>query len=327
MSTNESTNSGRTGDGDGANAEGSGSLPGGAIGKGRPWTTAELLELSSLDALGLLDEQERRQYEEGFAASTPAVKAMLRAHQSMELRAHEARLPLVAPPASLRERVIGAVLSVARQGPGAVLARIGPSGGEVGDASVVGSADEMAELDRLSRLAEGGRGRSRRVHALWRAAAIGCMAAAVLFGVVSVQLWGQFRRLDTAIRSNTVAEVFAKEFGPRFEASLMSPQTRFVQFEAGEKRLGPGGPQAVAVLLLENGGKAGQLFARDLPQNTPMTLSVVSSDGSARRPVLTFVTTDARAVHQLANLQIPDGSRLELHASAEQTPLLRSINL
>jgi hypothetical protein len=45
-------------------------------------STAELFEMASLDALGLLDEQERRAFEEGFAAAAPSVKAQLRAAQS-----------------------------------------------------------------------------------------------------------------------------------------------------------------------------------------------------------------------------------------------------
>jgi hypothetical protein len=318
-------------------------------GPGAPWSTAELLEASTLDALGLLDEQERRQFEEGFAVATPTVKAMLRAHQSMALRSYEAQLPSVKlptsqPSPSLRQRVIEAILSAAREAPTSVLARIGPSGGEPQPAE----AQELAELERLSRLAEAGTGRSRRVHAVWRAAAIGCMAAAVLFGVVSVQLWGQFRRLDSQIRTNTVAEVFAKEFGPRFEASLMNPQTRFVQFEApagafaatqsgagaGGAGTGAGagggigeGRRAVAVMLLERAGKVGHFFARDLPPNTPMTLALVSPDGSTRRVLASFVSSDARTVQQLADLEIPDGARIELYAAAEPVPLLRSVNL
>ncbi len=298
----------------------------------RAWSTAELLELSTLDALGLLDEQERRTFEEGFAAATPAVKAMLRAHQSLELRAHAAQLSEGVPAVSLRQRVIDAVLGAARGSAprgvvgvptaGAVLARIGP---ELNATGVASADDELAELDRLSRLAEGGR--SRRVNPLWRAAAIGCMAAAVLFGVVSVQLWGDFRRLDGAIRNNTVAEVFAKEFGPRFEHALMSPRTRFVQFAAQTPAVKGEGPQAVAVMLIDQDGKAGQFFARDLPQNTPLTLSVVSPDGKVRTAVLSFVATDTRATQQLADMAIPDGAWIELHASAEQAPLLKSFNL
>jgi hypothetical protein len=58
-----------------------------------------------------------------------------------------------------------------------------------------------------------------------------------------------------------------------------------------------------------------------------MTLALVSPDGSSRRVLASFVSSDARAVQQLADLDIPDGARLELYASAEQVPLLRSVNL
>jgi hypothetical protein len=275
----------------------------------------ELLELASLDALGLLDEDERRQFEASFAAATPAIRAQVRAQQSLEAGHQISALPEGAPAPSLRQRVIDRVLAELRtERAGApVIARIDERG--VHAAELVGTT-----------------GRARGVNPLWRAAAIGCMAAAVLFGVVSIQLWGQFDRLDNAIRTNTVAEVFAREFGPRFETALLNPKTQFVQFDVAQGA--PGEPAvaqtAAGVMLVDASASAGQFFARDLPANQHFALVVVTpgAAGTAeRRVIATFTSTDTRAVHQLANFTLPAGATIEVQSLLTARPVLRSMNI
>ena len=62
-------------------------------------TTHELLELASLDALGLLDADERESFERAFRAAAPAVQAQIRREQ---LRAPRSAMnsPAVDPLAS-----------------------------------------------------------------------------------------------------------------------------------------------------------------------------------------------------------------------------------
>lgn len=71
-------------------------------------TTRDLLEQASLDALGLLDEQERKDFERAFAAAPSEVKAQLRREQS-RFADLDRWLPAVEPPADLKGRVMAAV--------------------------------------------------------------------------------------------------------------------------------------------------------------------------------------------------------------------------
>lgn len=92
-------------------------------------TTKELLELASLDALGLLDEQEREEFEKAFRAAAPEVKDQLRREQS-RFADLDRWLPAVEPPATLKTSVMNAVReaihAVSAPAP-AVAGRITPS--------------------------------------------------------------------------------------------------------------------------------------------------------------------------------------------------------
>ncbi|MCA9292953.1 MAG: hypothetical protein KDA20_03980 [Phycisphaerales bacterium] len=70
--------------------------------------TQDLLEQASLDALGLLDEQERQAFETAFRAAPPAVQSQVRREQA-RFAASEAMLPKVDVPAGLKFRVMAAV--------------------------------------------------------------------------------------------------------------------------------------------------------------------------------------------------------------------------
>ncbi|MEO1130526.1 MAG: hypothetical protein AAFX05_12590, partial [Planctomycetota bacterium] len=71
-------------------------------------TTQELYELASLDALGLLDDDERADFERAFRAAAPEVQAQIR-RQQLHAADIEDLLPRVEPPAGLRARVLEAV--------------------------------------------------------------------------------------------------------------------------------------------------------------------------------------------------------------------------
>lgn len=70
--------------------------------------TQDLLEQASLDALGLLDEQERAAFETAFRAAPPAVQSQVRREQA-RFASSEAMLPRVDVPAGLKFRVMSAV--------------------------------------------------------------------------------------------------------------------------------------------------------------------------------------------------------------------------
>jgi hypothetical protein len=71
-------------------------------------TIRDLLENASLDALGLLDEEERAEFESAFRSAAPEVQAQVRREQRRAADL-DATLPNVEAPVGLRARVVGAV--------------------------------------------------------------------------------------------------------------------------------------------------------------------------------------------------------------------------
>lgn len=74
----------------------------------RSMSIRELLEHAHMDALGLLDEQDRAAFDAAFRAAPPALREQVRAEQARMARM-ESTLPRVTPDASLRDRVVMAV--------------------------------------------------------------------------------------------------------------------------------------------------------------------------------------------------------------------------
>ena len=62
--------------------------------------TRDLLEYAALDALGLLDDAEREEFERAFRAASPEVQAMVRREQTRAADI-DAILPRVEAPAGL----------------------------------------------------------------------------------------------------------------------------------------------------------------------------------------------------------------------------------
>jgi hypothetical protein len=274
-------------------------------------STAELFEMASLDALGLLDEQERRAFEEGFAAAAPSVKAQLRAAQS-RVAEIDAFLPRVSPRAGLRDRVLAAVQA-------AIDAAI-PSRNPV--AKVHGAGREAPLLP------------SRGVSAIWRAVAIGCAAAVVVVSVVTVQMYRQVQEQDRAFASGEMAQTFIRSFGAQFEPSLYSPKTRFVQFDVASKMGAAARAQMGALLMMDPEAKTAQFFCRDLPElEGHYALVLLDEKGSIVRQVSALRASGGRIVAQnIAGLDFKSGMSFALTSAPARPdqlgePLLRSNNL
>jgi len=71
-------------------------------------TTQEMIEMASLDALGMLDADERAEFEAAFRAASPSVQAQVRREQKRFADA-EHLLPEVDPPAGMKFRVMSAI--------------------------------------------------------------------------------------------------------------------------------------------------------------------------------------------------------------------------
>lgn len=257
-------------------------------------TTHELLEMVSLDALGLLDEQEREEFERAFMAAPPAVQAQIRREQARLARG-DGLLPAVEPPPGLRARVIAAV----REAMQAVTARRGVAG-------------------RIGPLLPG-----RGVTPAWRVAAIGCAAAALVFAVTTVHMRSVFDRVNDQIQQNQREDLFAREFGVRFRQTLFSKDTTFVQF-AGDPS--GGAAAAEALLMLEADRSSGQLLIRGLPEAAgEYSLRVVDEEGNVVGDAI--VTFRAGEPHKrVKGLALRAGQSLAILApGSKDSALLRSI--
>ena len=71
-------------------------------------TLQEMLEAVQLDALGMLEGEDLRAFEEAFASANPSIQAQVRAEQERAVRA-TMNFSDAVPPAYMKERVLGAI--------------------------------------------------------------------------------------------------------------------------------------------------------------------------------------------------------------------------
>lgn len=220
-------------------------------------TTHELLELASLDALGLLDDDERAEFERGFQAAPPALQAQIRREQARLARAEDL-LPDIDAPASLRARVLArvrdAIQTVGARRGGRLIPMMLPS---------------------------------RGVSPIWRAAAIGSMAAAIVFGFATLRIRTEVVKINDLISANAQDAEWIREYGPRFRDLVDSPTTRLVQFDGSAAPQQGQGVPSRAVILVDGNDGSGLFLSRDLPPSANgYALVPVRDDGSLGAPIL-----------------------------------------
>ncbi len=249
-------------------------------------TTHELLELASLDALGLLDEDERQAFERAFQAAPPALQAQIRREQARLARA-ESLLPDVEAPASLRARVLAAVREAIQ---------------------TVGSGRRDAAARALPPLMP-----SRGVSPIWRAVAIGAAAAAMVFGFATLRIRTEVETINKLISANAQEAEWVREFGARFSDVFDHPSTRFVQFTAVA---GDGGGASSRALIMVDSEGAGMFCARDLPTNPygKYALVPVLADGTLGQPVALFETPPGGTRHneRILNFEVATANAASL---------------
>lgn len=202
-------------------------------------STHELLELASLDALGLLDPEEREAFDRAFRAAPPALQAQIRREQ-LRLAHIDDMLPAVEPPPGLRARVVSAVreainsMTVRRISGGAIVPDLRPSYG---------------------------------VNRLWRLGAVAAAAASIVLGLSVLQMRMDYSAIQTGAFNNAVNDKILNEFGVRFSDAMFNPETRFVQFTSGGEADAPAAFPGRALLVVEPSSRTGELFVKNLPAN------------------------------------------------------------
>lgn len=210
------------------------------------FTTRDLLEYASLDALGLLDEGEREEFERAFRAASPEVQAMVRREQTRAADI-DAWLPRVEAPAGLKQRVVmawrEAVSAVAPEPVGSI-----------------GPAVPQVHI-------------GLRTGYIWRAACIGFATATLVLGgffISSLQLNNDLR---TQISQNTNNGQISK-LGPGFLGTFFASDKR-------EFALQPQVDVAAAVqgsLLVSGDQGHGVLVFKRLPSDQGTYRVVIETD-------------------------------------------------
>lgn len=203
--------------------------------------THELLEMASLDALGLLDADERESFERAFRAAAPAIQAQIRREQ-LRTSLSDDLLPEVEPPPGLRPRVLARVrdalvgsLTVRKISGGAVVPALRPVYG---------------------------------VSRMWRIGAIASAAAAIVLGFTTLQLRSDYQGISGGLSDHVIRDSILKDFSSKFSQAMFDPQTQFVQFapepasSAAESQPAFAGK---ALLVIDPASRSGQLFVKDLP--------------------------------------------------------------
>lgn len=239
----------------------------------------ELLELAALDAMGLLDESERVEFEQALSSASPALQAQVRREQA-RIALDERLLPDVDAPVGLRARVIAAV----REAMSAITPRRQARG-------------------RILPLLP-----SRGVNPVWRAASIGSIAAALVLGFTTLQLKESFSELDASLRSDRAVEYMIGQFGAKFERALFNPNTQMIGFRSEAAadavpgvRAGQGSTfSGRAVVLMAPDSKA-QFYCTNFPASAgEYKLVVVDANGNIRGDaVLKFTPTGTRVSEEI----------------------------
>lgn len=239
----------------------------------RSMSIRELLESAHMDALGLLDEQDRAAFDAAFRAAPPALRQQVRAEQARMARM-ESTLPRVTPDASLRDRVVMAVEHA--------ITEQAIHGAISGDAGV---ADFRA---------------NRRLSA-WRAGAIAMACAAVILGGAFVKVMVDNSEMTRVQGDNATLTALLVGFGngPMRDA-LFNDRTQRAIFEPSVSD-GVLQGRRQAVLFHNEAWSTMRLFTQ-LPAvegNQVYRLVVLDDEGQILQELTDFSSTG-----QLASLEV-----------------------
>lgn len=262
-------------------------------------TTHELLELASLDALGLLDPEEREAFELAFRAAAPALQAQIRREQ-LRLSHMDGLLPAVEVPPGLRARVMAKVreaigsMTIRRISGGAIVPDLRPSYG---------------------------------VNRMWRVGAIAAAAASVVLGLSVLQMRMDYYDIQTGVGNNIANDQILKDFGIKFSQAMFDPQTHFVQFNDAAVAAGEPKPfLGRALLVIQPESQTGELFLKDLPAaGAEYEVVVVDADGrEAVASVTIRPSSSGIERREIENLAVENTREIGIRLRGSTKMLLRS---
>ena len=256
-------------------------------------TTQELLENAQLDALGLLDEQEREQFERAFHAAPPALREQIRREQR-RLCTIESILPEVEPPTGLWPKVLAAV-------------RAAQAGVAMEGSRAHTGSDRTAKPLPMQR--------SQGVHRMWRASALGFATAAVVMAGALLYVQQTAISQEAAMLRDMKLAKAVDSFGAEYlSEQLFNRETaRFVMSAASADTKGR------AAIFLNPTWDHAMLYCQSVAVGEGQTLRLVvlSESGTIERELDEFAGNESRGgliMRQVA-LDDADPKRLALVAA------------
>lgn len=201
-------------------------------------TTRDLFEMASLDVLGLLDEDERRDFEQALRAASPAIQAQIRREQ-LRIASSDAHLPAIDAPPGLKLRVMDAVRE-------AIVAVRAGEGGEHVRRKIGPFAIKL----------------QRNVSPLWRAASIGFAVATVILAYSTLRVKQNYDDISNGLTTGQSMTELTNAYGARVVDLLTSEQAALLPFAQGS---GVKNGAANASLLVDESGGKSYLLYTNLP--------------------------------------------------------------
>lgn len=220
-------------------------------------TTQDLMEMASLDALGMLDADERAEFEAAFRAASPAVQSQVRREQKRFANA-EHLLPDVDPPAGMKFRVMSAVRD----------AIIGLTAGDAAAAARAVSTGSKT-------------GAWFNSTTIWRAACIGFATTTVLLTGVAAYV---FDRNQAFVEQTEIAlgKALLSELGTDFQEVALAQGVQIFDFATTD------GLSARAKLWVHPESQVAFLFCSDLPVRDGRYSLVLQDENNGRQVVRDF---------------------------------------
>jgi hypothetical protein len=244
-------------------------------------TLYELLESAHLDAMGLLDENEQKAFEDAFRAASPGVQSQIRAEQGRWART-AARLIDEEPPSSLKPRVLARVAE-------AIEDETAPIAGLIGREGLVLPVRNAS-----------------RVSPLWRAAAIGFATAALVSLVTVLDQASQTRRLNEEYLGDRLVGHLTIGFGKDYyHDAIFDGQTKQCVFKHAQ-----GVSAGAAAIFINPEWKGARLFCEQLPD--------ISAGGKEYRVVA--VDANNKPIGETLKQFNSDGTLMSMSVDAKVRP-------
>lgn len=241
-------------------------------------TLQELLEAAQLDALGLLDDDDRMAFDAAFAAANASVRLQVRAEQARWAKSAPG-LPNAEVPSYMKGRVLGAIRSEIAKKAAGTLAGVGADTGESSDDQFEASlANDLGSGAPVIGRVDGSRksaGVALGVAPAWRASSLGFATAAAVLLAAFFSVTRQMETLKDKANDDRVLEAMSKGYGGEFYVeAIFGKQVERFTFAAAPSVT----TEAAATIYLLPENKKARLFVKDLAVGVGQTARVVLVD-------------------------------------------------